>query len=71
MHVRQELSDASLFSNDKSKIKITKYKTHNDPKQEKYLLPKFERELKVKVKVALEQATKDQRGSRGITLLFL
>jgi hypothetical protein len=27
--------------------------------------------LKVKVKVTLEQATKSQRGSRGISLLFL
>jgi hypothetical protein len=27
--------------------------------------------VKVKVKVTLEQATKDQRGSRGIALLFL
>jgi hypothetical protein len=27
--------------------------------------------VKVKVKVALEQATKAQRGSRGIALLFL
>ena len=27
--------------------------------------------LKVKVKVTLEQATKAQRGSRGIALLFL
>ena len=28
-------------------------------------------EVKVKVKFTLEQATKVQRGSRGITLLFL
>ena len=28
-------------------------------------------EVKVKVKVALEQATKDQRGNRCIALLFL
>jgi hypothetical protein len=27
--------------------------------------------MKVKVKIALEQAMKDQRGSRGIVLLFL
>jgi hypothetical protein len=27
--------------------------------------------VKVKVKVTLEQTTKDQRGSRGIALLFL
>jgi hypothetical protein len=27
--------------------------------------------IKVKVKVTLEQATKAQRGSRGIALLFL
>jgi hypothetical protein len=27
--------------------------------------------LKLKVKVALEQSTKTQKGSRGITLLFL
>jgi len=27
--------------------------------------------VKVKVKVALEQTTKTQRGSRGIALLFL
>ena len=32
---------------------------------------KSEVKVKVKVKFTLEQATKVQRGSRGITLLFL
>jgi hypothetical protein len=31
----------------------------------------FEEVHRVKVKVSLEQATKAQRGSRGIALLFL
>ena len=35
------------------------------------LVKRFSFNIKVKVKVTLEQATKAQRGSRGIALLFL
>jgi hypothetical protein len=42
-------------------------KVYTDSADEQLLLPS----LMIKVKVTLEQATKAQSGSRGITLLFL
>jgi len=42
-HVRQELPNVALFSNNKYKIKTVKYNTHNNTKKSKYLFPKFER----------------------------
>jgi len=42
---------------------------YTDSSDEEILLPSLN--VKLKVKVTLEQALKAQRGSRGITLLFL
>jgi hypothetical protein len=43
---------------------------YNSSVQNLFCLPVCHPQLKVKVKITLEQATKAQRGSRGIALLF-
>jgi hypothetical protein len=48
----------------------TREKAHNISAERMSLLPNI-LEVKVKVKFTLEQATKAQRGSRGIPILFL